>query len=233
DGNTSDCDSPFEIDLVEGAHHFEVRAQQGLQQSTTPATFDWAIDTTPPKTAIVSGPPALDNTPTEMIAFTGSDGAVSFECALDAASFAACTSPVTLTPGDGAHAFVVRAKDAAGNVDPAPPTHAWTLDTALPDTAIASGPDEGATTGPSVQIAFTSPVTGATFECSLDSAAFATCTSPVSLAGLGDGAHAFAVRAKDDHGVVDPSPATRTWTVDAVPPPVSIDTHPNDPTNQV
>ena len=227
DGTSQDCTSPFAIDLTDGMHHFGVRATD----AATDTTFDWTIDTMAPDTAITSAPPPLDNTPTESVAFAGTDGAVAFECALDGAAFAACTSPASLTPGDGQHAFAVRAIDGAGNADPTPAMATWTLDTTLPDTMITAGPDAASTSGPAVQFAFTSPVGNATFECALDGAAFAACTTPLSLAALTDGAHAFAVRAKDDNGVVDPSPATRSWTVDATAPPVSIDAHPVDPTD--
>src|SRR6185312_7570768 len=36
---------------------------------------------------------------------------------------------------------------------------------------------------------------------------------------LGEGAHTFSVRATDSSGNVDPSPASRTWTVEASEPP--------------
>jgi subtilisin-like proprotein convertase family protein len=56
-------------------------------------------------------------------AFSGSggSGALSFECALDKGAFTPCTSPQTykkLKPGK--HKFQVRAKSAAGTVDPTP-----------------------------------------------------------------------------------------------------------------
>lgn len=60
---------------------------------------------------------------------------------------------------------------------------------------------------------FTSP-DAASFECSLDAAAFAACTSPVTYAGLGEGAHSFAVRGVDGEGVPG-APATYAWTIDA------------------
>jgi DNA-binding beta-propeller fold protein YncE len=55
-----------------------------------------------------------------------------------------------------------------------------------------------------------------TFDCSLDGAAFAACTSPRLLSLLANGSHTFRVRAKDTAGNIDPTPATTTWTV-AVP----------------
>jgi uncharacterized membrane protein len=54
-------------------------------------------------------------------------------------------------------------------------------------------------------------VTG--FECNLDGAGFAACTSPQSYSGLGVGSHTFQVRAVDNTGAVDATPAQYTWSV--------------------
>ncbi len=64
---------------------------------------------------------------------------------------------------------------------------------------------------------FSTDETGATFECSLDGAAFAACTSPQSYPGLGVGSHTFQVRAVDGAGNTDPTPDSFTWTVSAPP----------------
>jgi hypothetical protein len=75
----------------------------------------------------------------------------------------------------------------------------------------------------SARIAFTAGEP-ATFSCRLDGAAFAPCTSPVALTGLAEGAHAFAVRARDTAGNVGPA-VTVAWTFvrpDTTPPTVSI-----------
>src|SRR5207302_1199963 len=61
-------------------------------------------------------------------------------------------------------------------------------------------------------------VGGETFECSLDSGAFASCpSSGITYTGLAGGQHTFAVRSVTASGNRDVSPATRTWTYLAVP----------------
>ncbi|HEY6962381.1 MAG TPA: hypothetical protein VI408_10875 [Gaiellaceae bacterium] len=97
-------------------------------------------------------------------------------------------------------------------------------DAADPETVITSGPQNRATSSRTAEIAFTgsddlSYARSLTFTCSLDSAPPAPCSSPVALAALQEGRHTFAVTATDETGRADPSNATRSWVVDATPPP--------------
>jgi hypothetical protein len=67
---------------------------------------------------------------------------------------------------------------------------------------------------------FSSPDSGAHFECSLDSGPFAACTSPDTVGPLADGAHTFAVRAIDAAGNTDPTPASQSFTINPITAPV-------------
>jgi endonuclease/exonuclease/phosphatase family metal-dependent hydrolase len=78
---------------------------------------------------------------------------------------------------------------------------------------------------------FDADAADATFECSLDDAAFALCTSPHDAAALNQGAHTFRVRALRA-GLVDASPATRTWSVDTQPPETGIGAGPGEGSTQ-
>jgi hypothetical protein len=102
-------------------------------------------------------------------------------------------------------------------------------DTTPPETFIDSGP-AGTSADTSPDFHFSADEAGVTFECSLDSAPFASCASPTTLNGLGDGSHTFRVQATDAAGNLDTSPATRTWTVrkpDTTPPETTIDSGPS------
>jgi murein DD-endopeptidase MepM/ murein hydrolase activator NlpD len=87
---------------------------------------------------------------------------------------------------------------------------------AAPDTQITSGPS-GTVTQNTASFEFSSDSAGATFECSLDSAAFAACESPQTYTDLSDGTHRFQVRAVVA-GEADPTPASRSWTIAGAPP---------------
>ncbi|HEY5700302.1 MAG TPA: carbohydrate binding domain-containing protein [Acidimicrobiales bacterium] len=102
--------------------------------------------------------------------------------------------------------------------DDASITHGPPPDTTPPDTVIDSGPS-GSVTDTSATFTFSSTEPG-TFQCSLDGAAFAPCTSPASYSGLDATSHTFQVAAVDNSLNVDASPAERTWTV--LPPAVNL-----------
>jgi subtilisin family serine protease len=83
-----------------------------------------------------------------------------------------------------------------------------------PETEIVSGPAEGATvSSATVRFDFASEP-GATFQCSLDGRPFSPCPSPLT-GRVAEGRHDFAVRAVDVAGLADPSPATRSFTVNS------------------
>jgi hypothetical protein len=88
-----------------------------------------------------------------------------------------------------------------------------------PETTITSNPSDPSSSSDAT-FEFTS--SESTFECSLDGAAFSSCTSPTTYTGLGDGSHNFQVRATDAAGNADPTAASYTWTVDTSSPGGSV-----------
>jgi glucose/arabinose dehydrogenase len=98
-----------------------------------------------------------------------------------------------------------------GPSQPPPP------DTTPPETTITGGPS-GTTTSSSASFTFTSSEAGSSFQCRLDGGTFAGCSSPKDYTGLAPGSHTFEVRATDPAGNTDPTPATRTWTIEVPPP---------------
>lgn len=94
-------------------------------------------DTTAPDTLITGQPAATTTASAATFTFSGSDDVtlaadLLFQCSLDGAAFGPCTSPQSYAGlGRGAHTFLVRAVDAAGNPDASPAAYTWTVRTPL------------------------------------------------------------------------------------------------------
>jgi hypothetical protein len=181
-------------------------------------------DTTPPETTLGSGPSGTVASASASFAFSSSEPGSSFECRLDAGAWSGCSSPQAYSAlANGPHSFSVRARDQAGNTDPTPATRDWTVnvppppDTTPPETTLGSGPS-GTVASASASFAFSSSEPGSSFECRLDAGAWSGCSSPQAYSALANGPHSFSVRARDQAGNTDPTPATRDWTVALAPP---------------
>ena len=94
-----------------------------------------------------------------------------------------------------------------------------------PDTRIESGP-LGVTDNPKPSFEFTSNEHHVTYQCRLDGHPFHTCQNPYRSEHLADGDHRIDVRAVDEHGNVDPSPASLEFRVDTRCPITEIADHP-------
>ena len=118
----------------------------GNTSTKTVTTNVVAPDTTQPDTTITDGPPASTTATGATFSFTSTKSPATFECKLDAGSFAACTTPKAYSGlAVGSHTFSVRAKDGAGNQDPTPAARAWTI--AAPGTDPGTGGGNGGNTG--------------------------------------------------------------------------------------
>lgn len=102
-------------------------------------------------------------------------------------------------------------------------------DAPIPDTSFNNPPAvTGGNAGPFV-LASSEP--GSTFECQIDGGGFVPCTSPASFPVSVEGQHELQVRAIDQIGNVDPTPASHSWFVDLTAPVTTIVTHPPKYTN--
>ncbi len=196
------------------------------------------FDNIAPNTSIDSNPANPTSSTSAAFTFSGTDtgtGVASFECDLGGGGFSACTSPKNYSGlAEGSHTFQVRAIDNAGNTDPTPASFTWVVDTVAPDTSILSHPSDPAAST-SAAFTFSGTDTGgsgvAGFECDLDAGGFSACTSPQNYSSLADGSHTFQVRAIDNTGNTDPTPASFTWVVDVAAPTVVVSSTTASPTN--
>ncbi|HKG26100.1 MAG TPA: S8 family serine peptidase, partial [Thermomicrobiales bacterium] len=171
----------------------------------------------PADTAITSGPGEGEEigTPTATFGVSSRDPAATYQCSLDAGSFANCSSGSSVNVGPlapGPHSVAVRSVDPRGNADTTPATRSFAVESDAPETGIRKGPKKR-TKKRKATFAFSADEPGSTFECKLDRKPFAPCRSPRKVKKLKAGKHKFLVRATDAVGNVDPTPAKKRWTV--------------------
>jgi outer membrane protein OmpA-like peptidoglycan-associated protein len=129
---------------------------------------------------------------------------------------------ITLTPPAAtAEQDLLVNVDATDNDNAAPMTDSRTVTLHVAPlvlrTTLGSVP-AALSSNPSPTATFTGDPPDATFECSLDAGAWASCTSPWSPAvPVSDGSHTLGVRAVVG-GQTDPSPASTSWTTDTTAP---------------
>jgi hypothetical protein len=200
-----------ESGVSDGPHRLQARAVgAGGWVQPVPAAAGWRVEATPPDTRITEAPPANDAFPTFSFA---SDEPGTTECRVDDGTWSACSAFYRANVSDGVHRFEVRAIDDSGRRDPTPALWIWTKDTVAPDTTAADGPT-GDMPRPGTYW-FESNDPTAHFECASDvnsrPGPFSPCTSgapfPTSSTTLW-------VRAVDDAGNADASPARWHWSPD-------------------
>ena len=220
--------------LAEGPHSITASetAPGGAETKSTGSlsiTIDRVAPGAPGVTGVVPASPGRSTTPSvtgtaeagsTVSLYTGS-GCAGTPARGAAAAFASTGISAPVDAGSTT-AFSATATDVAGNVSACTgSSFSYTQDSVAPPVpSITAGPP-ALVSSTSAAFAFSDSEAGATFRCSLDGAAPTSCTTPLSLTGLAQGAHSFAVHAVDPAGNVS-GPASRAWTVDTVAPTTSI-----------
>jgi hypothetical protein len=121
---------------------------------------------------------------------------------------------LALPAPDGSYTVHVRSTDALGNatVPASQLSSVFTIDTTAPPApSVTSGP-EATTTEKEPKFTFKDAEAGVSFLCSLDGAAYSSCTSPATYEVGAQGQHTFAVEARDAAGNVSGA-SSYSWTV--------------------
>src|SRR6186713_3522319 len=156
-GAFGSCVSTNTVNVGDGTHTFSVRSEDNAgNKDSTPASFTWTVDTTPPMTSIISAVDGNNNTISDngnsestsiRFNFSGTDtggaGVDHLECNIDNSKYVACTSPFVFLNilKDGTHTFNVRSIDRVGNINLSPASFTWTIDTISPNTSLESATD--------------------------------------------------------------------------------------------
>jgi large repetitive protein len=226
-GAFAGCSSPTGYPpLPDGEHKFFVRATDALGNIGPEASYTWTIDTIAPAAPLNTDKPSiLSKNSSASFSFTPNAGGTF--CRLDAAAPALCTSPISYTSlPDGPHTFGVKAIDAAGNAS-GETSYTWTIETRAPTAALFSAPS-GLSNNSAATFAFSADEPSS-FECALDNRGFEPCSSPATYHGLGDGQHAFKVRARDAVGNFSPA-VPHSWAIDTTAPETTLASTPKSGT---
>jgi len=171
---------------------------------------------------ITSGPSGTVDSGDVEFRFSSSEPGVDPVCQLtgpgQTGGFVACYKTNAQPYGglaNGDYTFSVR--DGAF---PSAPVASRSFTVAALDTTITGGP--GGPTNDNTPTFTFAGTSAAAFECRVDTAAFAPCTSPFTPPALAEGDHTFEVRALSAAGAPDPTPASRSFAVDTTAPVTTI-----------
>jgi hypothetical protein len=205
---------------AEGQRNVTFYAMDKAGNKSNPLTVSWLYDKTPPTFTVPDKPGLTSKDLISGFRIVASDNftpvaEIKFKHSLDGAAYVDVGASFNVTVGEGAHTINIVATDKAGNQS-APYSYSWTVGTKLPSVIFTKTPKDYDNTKGSFEFKgedqFKVPLTK--FECSLNGAAFAACTSPVDLASanLNYGSNTFSVRGIDSLMMVGEK--SHTWKYD-------------------
>jgi len=219
DGATAQsCSSPVNYNnLSETAHTFKayaVDAAGNMDSVGAVATFTFVK----PVTTLTVNQTAINSITFNL--FSSVAGST-FMCSIDGGALASCNSTLTISNlPNGSYQFKAYATDSVGNTDPNGAAYTFTFVPPIQSVLMGSTPNTQFTNSTSISFNLGSNHPTATYVCSLDNAAFTSCTSPMVYSGLTNGAHNFKFKATDAYGAQDSVGVSYSWTVDTIPPTV-------------
>jgi hypothetical protein len=201
-----------------GALEYLAIPLQGATSGDRSCTSLSAGHQTTPSVEFTARPGDPTSTPDATIAWRTNGAVAEQQCSLDAAQFAACTSPQTVPNTHiGPHSFRVRVANAAGEQIA---TARWTATLPLPVISVTSSPPDP-TESRSATVAWTLTGTGAV-TCKLDAQPSKACSSPQTYTALAQGRHTVLIRAANSSGAAVSGPIAWTIAVATAPPTVAI-----------
>jgi hypothetical protein len=191
----------------------------------------WAFSALAAPTTTINTQPSNPSSSNSAVFTFSADETATFQCKLDSGSYAGCTSGISYgSLTDGSHTFSVQATNN-GTGTGAAASYSWTVAISAPtppDVSIATHPTDPSASG-NATFGFSSTDGGATFLCSLDTAAYVVCANPDALSGLSPGRHTFAIESADSRTGLTSAPVGFAWTVQntTTTPTVTLLSHPH------
>jgi large repetitive protein len=212
------------VQSTDATYNFSVIQTDLAGNHSTAAALQWIRNSSSMAAPIVTSPtlqPYLSNSSNLTISGTCTAGYLVNLTGVSAANISSpaglATEPCTSA---GTFSYVINATSDAtytltltqtfNSVTSPSSTFVWQRSTVAPVVTITSQPPSVNSSTQST-IAFSSNETGSVFQCSLDTGVFASCSSPVTYAGLAAGSHTFRVKAVDLFGNIG-STVTASWT---------------------
>jgi uncharacterized cupin superfamily protein len=227
--------------LSNSSHTLDIlAADQWGNWQTTPTSYTWTVDATPPTAAVTTPPPSITNSGDMTLNVVAGD-VTAYKVSLDGAAFGAETpvgTPVSLSNlPDGNHTVALIGRDALGNWQSqgSATTYTFTVDTVAP-VAVISGAPANPTQATSAMLTISGEGV-ASYQYKRDSGDYqpaVAAAEAILLSGLDDGSHTVSVLGIDAAGNVQSqaTPTTATWTVDTIAPAAVVTGTPATPTNQ-
>ncbi len=225
--------------LAEGAHVFKVRARDySGNVDLTPAVRNFTVDRSPPMISEVAVPRITNKSaviswqtdePATSQAVFGDSPSYGSGTAQDSTLVTVHTMTLLNLKADTQYHFAVKSKDGVGNLASSPNFTFRTLpavDETPPETSIATGPPDRTLVN-RAQITFgwtgwddITETPRISYAYRLDLQPWSTFGSATShtFSELIDGEHTLEVKARDEAGNEDSTPAIRIFTVDTTPP---------------
>ncbi len=211
---------------VDGTYSYAIDQTDLAQNTSGPALQDWVRDSFALPMVTIATPSAEPFISSLAEIVLSGDCETGLTVVLQGVSSTDVVTPsnsLNLTCVDAAYSFTITKPDGTYNLslyqtngvsNSAQTAKTWTKDTVEPNTTLDSQP--GATNYALVSsFTFSSNESPVIFQCSLDGAVYGTCASPLNYSSLANGVHTLNVRAVDQAGNIDSTPASFTWTQEA------------------
>ena len=213
-GSAQKCESPLTLEaLNDGPHSLAIKATDQLGHESE-KTVPFSIDTAAPVPVITETSPALSTDPRPSFSFSATEP-VAFTCSINGDTPLPCSSPFEVPDPlfDGSHSFEVFATDLAGNRGRATATFA--IDATAPQTFISSHPRKfvrASKRGIVGVLRFRSNESNVVLACKIDRGLWHFCRARITRR-FKPGRHTITVKAQDEAGNVDPTPAVYRFVV--------------------
>lgn len=212
-------------EAIDGTYNYSLTQTDLASNTSAASTQQWIRDSGSLPVPIITSPsadPFISNATNLILSGTCQSGLTVTLSGVGASDVLSPAGSLTTTCAGSAFSFTINKSDGTYNLSvtqtngvttSGADTLAWTKDTVQPNTSITTTPP-GTNLSSTASFVFSADE-ASTIQCSLDGAAYTTCTSPLTYTNMANGAHTLNVRATDTAGNVESSPATYTWTQSA------------------